>query len=94
MKGGDGGATVVAGKASESLLYRVLTGAHEEISMPPEGEKLSAEELGKIEGWIAAGAEIPAEEAPATVQSSHWAFQPVTRPAVAWQRRVEALCCT
>jgi hypothetical protein len=82
VNGGDTGAAIVAGKASESLLYQVISGAHDELSMPPEGDKLTVEELGKIEAWIAAGAEVPADEAPAVVQSSHWAFQPVTRPAV------------
>ena len=45
--------------------------------MPPIGAPLTAEEIAKIKSWIDAGAKFPAVVA----KSTHWAFQPIQRPA-------------
>lgn len=82
LRGGDRGVAVVAGKATESLLFQVVSGAHDDLTMPPQGDSLTPDELAKIEAWIVAGASIPEGEALSTVQSDHWAFQSVVRPPV------------
>ena len=82
--GGDQGASFVAGDAEASLLYQVVAGLHEDISMPPKGDPLNAEQQAAIRDWINGGAEGPAEEAPLgerVVNSDHWAFQPIADPA-------------
>ena len=67
----DSGATaVVPGHASKSELIARITSRDPELQMPPEGPRLSADEVAVIERWIAAGAEWQA----------HWAFRPVERP--------------
>lgn len=81
--GSDRGAVFLAGKADESLLYQVISGRHEELTMPPKGEPLSEGEQQVIAAWIRAGASLPERaEGPARVESDHWAFQTVERPEV------------
>lgn len=82
LKGGDSGPAVVPGDAPGSLLYQVISGAHDELEMPPKGDKLTEAELAAVAAWIGAGATVPKGEAAAAVKSTHWAFQSVTRPAV------------
>jgi WD40 repeat protein len=60
MKGGKRGVPLVAGKAEESLLYK-LAGRTQKPFMPPRGEEpLSPEELALIKLWIDQGAKAPA----------------------------------
>ena len=51
--------------------------------MPPEGERLSAEEIGRLRAWIDQGAAWP-EGVPAqrSKGADHWAFRRPVRPAV------------
>jgi hypothetical protein len=56
------------GAASE-LLRRVMS-EDEAERMPPEGKRLSEEEVAALEAWINAGAEV----------KPHWSFQPIKRP--------------
>jgi len=61
MKGGSGGAIVVPGDPSSSILY--LLAAHErDPVMPPDGERMSEEELATIRDWIAGGCRKNAED--------------------------------
>lgn len=103
MRGGDGGAAIVPGKGTESLLVRALLGKEENVSkMPPEGPGLSPEQIDLITRWIDAGANAPADEQPLPAPGSqHWAFQPPVRlapPAVrnpAWpQNGVDSFILT
>lgn len=59
LKGGESGAAIVPGTASESLLYQKV----EAGEMPPEKEgksnRLSQEEVAAIQAWIEAGAVWP-----------------------------------
>lgn len=84
-EGGDSGAAVVPGDASASLLWERI--ASDEM---PEGpKKLTPEQKDVIRRWIDQGANTARPE-PANVQDarfsfeelSHWAFQPVTSPAI------------
>lgn len=62
---------IVPGEPEESeLLRRVRAEEYSGERMPPEGEALSAAEIGVLERWIASGAEYTA----------HWAFLPPRRP--------------
>lgn len=86
LKGGETGAALVPGKASESLLIQRL--AAEE--MPPGKKKLTAAQLATIRRWIDGGAKTAREE-PADVahvsqftpdEQAFWSFQPIRRPEV------------
>ncbi|WP_397570767.1 DUF1553 domain-containing protein [Schlesneria sp. T3-172] len=85
LKGGDNGAAIVPGDANASLL--ILAVKHlGDTQMPPNG-KLTDKQIAAIEHWVQAGAPWPAAletvgESLADVHRRHWAFQPVTNPAV------------
>lgn len=73
VRGGDAGAVVVAARPDESeLLRRIALPRDDDDSMPPEGDPLTAEEVGVIRDWIVAGAGFgtwqgapgPADDAP------------------------------
>ena len=81
LKGGNRGPAAVSGDAASLLLQAVR---HEGgLKMPP-GKKLPAEQIAKLEEWVKRGLPVTAEFIPAKRRkSTHWAFQPVTRPQVA-----------
>ena len=55
LKGGEGGASLMAGKPDESLLVKRVSG--EKPDMPLNNEPLSAESILTLRTWIAQGAE-------------------------------------
>ena len=61
LKGGkEMGPAVIAGKPDESPLVKVcLMPREEELAMPPKGPRLTAEQIGWLKAWIAAGAKVP-----------------------------------
>jgi cytochrome c553 len=84
LQGGYSGPVVVPGKPAESKLLARLKSSEKGFMMPPTGARLSEADLATITKWIESGAKVPAASsaAPARRQSSHWAFQPVKKPAV------------
>lgn len=70
-QGGDGG------DATQLLIERVTTTDKHDL-MPPEGEgsKLNADQVAKLQAWIAAGSPGPADEKPEADPRAHWAYQP------------------
>ena len=80
-RGGDNGPPIVAGKPDESLLIQAVTGKSDVISkMPPKGEPLSGEQIELLRRWIAAGANVPADDVLKPAVNDHWAFK---QPALA-----------
>src|SRR6516165_12800060 len=55
LKGGENGVAVVAGKAKDSRLMKLLR-HQEEPHMPSNAPKLSEVQIGRIEAWIELGA--------------------------------------
>ena len=90
-KGGDSGPVITVGQSAESLIVERLTTEEEAERMPPEGEPLSAHDIGLLRKWIDEGAIAPIEDAPADPRQ-HWSFQKPVRPPVprvknaAWSR--------
>lgn len=84
LQGGYSGPAVVPGKPAESKLLARVKSLEKEMMMPPAGPRLSAAEIGIIEKWVESGAKVPAGAAAVSVRrpSTHWAFQPVKKPAV------------
>ena len=84
--GGETGPAIVPGDAAKSLLLEKLRAGE----MPPSEKKVPAEQIAKIEAWIAAGAptlhDEPAEIGPEVditpEERSYWAFQPPAMPAI------------
>ncbi len=75
LLGGESGAAVlVPGGPGESLLYTAVTWQDPDLEMPPkENDRLTAEQIGYIKQWIAAGAPWPEESARQALQEAEWA---------------------
>lgn len=84
LHGGDHGPAIVPGKADDSRLVGAIR-RQGDFQMPPE-EPLRADQIEAIEQWIDRGAawpEVPSQNnSRANLLRSHWAFQPITRPAI------------
>ena len=87
-QGGATRAAVVPGNASRSLLMEATGYGNPELQMPPKG-RLPEAVVADLRAWIDAGAEDPRVEAGArapgaraTSAGTHWAFQPIGRPAI------------
>lgn len=59
LNGGDGGPIFVAGKSAESKLIKYVAAVDPDVVMPPEGERLSDEQIGLLRAWIDQGAKWP-----------------------------------
>jgi cytochrome c553 len=74
LKGGSRGAAIVPGKAADSLVYKVVSGAGE-LKMPPGKASLGEAEVKALREWIDAGA-----AAVAVSENAWWAFRKPVRP--------------
>lgn len=92
LEGGDSGEkAIVPGEPERSLLVKAINHAGD-YKMPPN-RKLTGDEVAALTDWIKDGAPWPASAAVAHKvaaadlaplhRQSHWAYQPVTRPALA-----------
>lgn len=73
----DAGALIPPEIRSE-ILNRVASNDESE-RMPPEGPRLTAEQIVALREWIAADAPFPKNEVVPTKPAEHWSFQPVKR---------------
>jgi mono/diheme cytochrome c family protein len=82
LQGGDfAEPAVVPGKSNDSPLVKFVRGDDPDLIMPPQGERLSRDEVALLQAWIDKGAKMP-EIAEAKLTTDHWSFQPVVRPEV------------
>jgi hypothetical protein len=72
VKGGKRGAAIAPGDHVQSLLFQAIAGV-DDLLMPPEGDRLSAEQIALLGRWIDEGAVAPSAE---EIARSHWAFRP------------------
>jgi mono/diheme cytochrome c family protein len=86
MEGGDEGAGIIPGNSAASPLVHRIAALDEDTVMPPEGERLSAAQVGLIRAWIDQGAVWPAsaDEVDPRVAGAaqHWSFKELKRPPV------------
>ncbi|MFK8110897.1 MAG: PSD1 and planctomycete cytochrome C domain-containing protein [Rubripirellula sp.] len=85
LRGGNaGGPAIVPGQPDDSFLLLAVSSHAEDIKMPPEGESLTAKQIGKLRGWIEQGAAWPGqmgtESDESTQRSQHWSFRPIPAP--------------
>jgi len=83
FKGGSGhGPAIVPGKADESPIFLLASGAEPDQKMPPKGQGLNEEELGIVRKWIDAGADWPdgIDTAKVADRRDHWSFKPLSHP--------------
>ncbi|MBC8352806.1 MAG: PSD1 domain-containing protein [Planctomycetes bacterium] len=91
LKGGSTGPAIIAGDASASLLWQVVSRKHEDIAMPPENP-LSVSEVKIFEKWITSGAHWPMaipsarttldESGISAEERAFWSFQPISKPRI------------
>ncbi len=80
LAGGDSGKAILPGKSTESRLIHYVAGLDPEKVMPPKGDRLTAEQIGRLRAWIDAGAAWPEEAGVAVVKTTdHWAFKAPVR---------------
>jgi mono/diheme cytochrome c family protein len=82
IEGGELGGAIVAGNSADSPLIHYVAGIDDSMRMPPEGELLTAAQVGILRAWIDQGANWP-EEANSKLADpqDHWAYRPiVARP--------------
>ncbi len=86
LKGGDSGPILVTGDPDQSLLIKAVRYKDEDLRMPPDGKKLTAAQVADLEAWVKMGAPLPGagvqEDKITASARTHWAFQPVKRPAI------------
>ncbi|HEX5219857.1 MAG TPA: PSD1 and planctomycete cytochrome C domain-containing protein [Verrucomicrobiae bacterium] len=87
LTGGHSGPAIVPGDADASLLIKAVRYADEDLQMPPDDKKLTAEQIALLENWVKMGAPMPqTSDAPklmtevSEARAKHWAFQPVKKP--------------
>ncbi len=77
MLGGDSGRAIASGNSSQSRLIHYVAATDLEKVMPPEGSRLSPDEIGVLRAWIDSGAVWPDDKSANANQKSHWAYQPL-----------------
>jgi mono/diheme cytochrome c family protein len=80
LRGGDSGKVIVPGKSGDSKLIHLVAGVEADSIMPPQGERLSAMQVGLLRRWIDDGASWPDEAQ--TTRNTHWSLQPLHEPPV------------
>ncbi len=75
LNGGDSGPAFVSGKSAESRIIKYVAGVDPDVLMPPEGDKLTDEQVGLLRGWIDQGADwpanVPVQRSPNRVSSNN-----------------------
>src|SRR5262245_39980376 len=74
-KGSNSGPVFKAGDSKNSRLIHLVAGTDPDLKMPPNGELLTADEVGKLRAWIDAGAKYPAGSIVAAAidpKAGHW----------------------
>ena len=77
MIGGDLGKILEPGKSDSSRLIHYVHGTDPDHIMPPEGDRLTKEQIGILRAWIDQGCEWPESANISTEKNSHWAYQPI-----------------
>ena len=86
--GGDTGAALVPGNADASLLIKAVNYGDADLQMPPNGKKLSAQQIADLTAWVKMGAPDPRTNGGVKLSGltdkarAHWAYQPVKEPAL------------
>ncbi len=81
LRGGDSGlAALVPGKPDKSYLLEVVNHVDEDMAMPPDEDKIPAEQIELLTRWVSAGANWPGQmEQSSKVDVDHWSFLPIAK---------------
>jgi hypothetical protein len=83
-RGGYSGPLFKSGDSGNSTIIHRVSGDKGFAAMPPVGPRLTPEQIALLRSWIDQGANWPDTGTMVTTarKSSHWAFQPLTHPAI------------
>jgi len=93
LRGGDEHAPdIIAGKAKESPLMKMVLSEDKDERMPPKGEGLSATEIAMLTGWINEGAVWPdgVDVVKVKDKRDHWSFKPLNVISTLAEKPAEA----
>ncbi len=79
MQGGDSGKAIEPGNGAQSKLIHYVTATDSEKVMPPEGARLSPDEIGILRAWMDQGAIWPDIHSTDSLKNGHWAYQPIAQ---------------
>ena len=82
LRGGDSGKIILPGKSTERDLLKRIRSSDPDEQMPPQGKRLTGEEINRLQRWIDQGANWPDALAGKETKSDHWAFQAIQRPTL------------
>jgi mono/diheme cytochrome c family protein len=83
LKGGNSGVVVQLGQSGKSRLIQVIAGVNPDEVMPPEGEKLTSQQISLMRAWIDQGMKWgELKTIKPTQAGKHWAFEPVKAPKI------------
>ena len=86
LKGGENGPAIVPGDPDKSLLIKAVRYEDPDLQMPPQGKKLSDEQIADLTAWVKMGAPDPRVLAKGAAagggvwskeRRDHWAFKPI-----------------
>jgi len=81
LAGGDNGRVLIPGDGESSTLIQRVAGVDDDSVMPPQGERLTTEQIAVLRAWIDQGALWPEDVDVADGRleraRDHWAFQPL-----------------
>jgi len=80
LEGGSSGAAVIEGNSADSLLIELVAEPDPDFAMPPEGQRLSENEIGILRAWIDRGLEWSLDAAEHYSPATPLHLQPVDVP--------------
>jgi Protein of unknown function (DUF1553)/Protein of unknown function (DUF1549)/Planctomycete cytochrome C len=81
LKGSGSGPVLKVGDSSDSRLIEVVSGADQDLVMPPEGEQLNRQQVDLLRAWIDQGAQGP-DDARELEKPLPWSFRPIVHREV------------
>jgi len=87
LRGGKNGPAIVPGEPEKSQFFHAISYEDKDLQMPPDGKKLSDEQIADLKKWIAIGAPWPESEVIVAKplgefsdeDRAWWSFQPVRK---------------
>lgn len=76
---------VIPGRSAQSKIIRLVAGVEKDAVMPPQGKRLTPEEIGILRAWIDQGRDLAWDDSllpPDPTATSHWSFLSIVRPPV------------
>ena len=82
LRGGESGEpAIIPAKSEDSFLIKVVAGLDPHLKMPPEGPRLTGQQIAVLRAWIDQGLKMPEGDTADDARTDHWSFQPVGNPA-------------